>query len=499
MSGATRRCVLQHVGGAAIAGVGCLAGTHRSTAQTASSPRVRSEASTAAGAANLVIYRAAVRYMRSLPSTDRRSWAYQVSIHNNWCPHRNWYLLPWHREYLLALENIIRGLSTAKVPNASKFAMPYWNWTNHGTLPPAFTASTSGGTPNPLYNSTRDLAASGSIPSEAVSTTVMQSIYLQTKFIGSGATKASDNQRKSAIAGILEATPHNIVHNTIGGDMATMLSPRDPIFFLHHANIDRIWASWNRQGGANPTQTAWRDRTFTNNFARPAGTLYSIAVRNISDVAYRYDSYDPAPASAQVATEFAPEADWIQVATAGPLTGMLSESVSKVRIANKNGASLGRPAAIPVSLQGCRRNGRREAAVRLLDLASPTIANAPVVRVFVNHPAISPTTLPEGPHYVGTFSFFGTAAQHQVLRTVEASSGQRFSAEDLYITDPDDATAQAATSVSVELPLTQALQRLDAARKPIGDTVTLQLVPVALGSTPEQVEIQPEAVEVEFF
>ena len=151
---------------------------------------------------------------------------------------------------------------------------------------------------------------------------------------------------------------------------------------------------------------------------------------------------------------------------------MLSESASKVRIANKNGASLGRPAAIPVSLQGCRRNGRREAAVQLLDLASPTIANAPLVRVFVNHPAISPTTLPEGPHYVGTFSFFGTAAQHQVLRTVEASSGQRFSAEDLCITDPDDATAQAATSVSVELPLTQALQRLDAARKPIGDTLT---------------------------
>ena len=43
--------------------------------------------------------------------------------------------------------------------------------------------------------------------------------------------------------GMLEATPHNTVHNTIAGDMATMLSPRDPIFFLHHANIDRIWAS----------------------------------------------------------------------------------------------------------------------------------------------------------------------------------------------------------------------------------------------------------------
>ena len=58
--------------------------------------------------------------------------------------------------------------------------------------------------------------------------------------------------------------------------------------------------------------------------------------------------------------------------------------------------------------------------------------------------------------------------------------------------------AKAATSVSVELPLTQALQRLESARKPVGDILTVQLVPVALGNTPEQVEIQPEAVEVEF-
>src|SRR3982750_1490773 len=150
----------------------------------------------------------------------------------------------------------------------------------------------------------------------------------------------------------------------------------------------------------------------------------------------------------------------------------LGNTGSKVRIANKNGASLGRPAAIPVSLQGCRRSGRREAAVRLLDLASPTIANAPLVRVFVNHPAISPTTLPEGPHYVGTFSFFGTAAQHQALRTVETSSGQRFGPEDLCITNPDAAAAKAATSVSVELPLTLALQRLEAARNPAGDVLT---------------------------
>ena len=136
--------------------------------------------------------------------------------------------------------------------------------------------------------------------------------------------------------------------------------------------------------------------------------------------------------------------------------------------------------------------------MRLIDIASPTLANAPLVRMFVNHPAPAPDLPPEGPHYVGTFSFFGTAAQHQALEVVEPSSGQRFKAADLCIAGPSDAEAKAASSVSVELPLTQTLRRLEAAGKPVGDVLTVQLVPVGLGATPGPVTIQPEAVEVEF-
>ena len=49
-----------------MAGVGGLTGAQQATAQTAPARRLRSEASTSAGAANLVIYRDAVRYMRTL-------------------------------------------------------------------------------------------------------------------------------------------------------------------------------------------------------------------------------------------------------------------------------------------------------------------------------------------------------------------------------------------------------------------------------------------------
>lgn len=39
----------------------------------------------------------------------------------------------------------------------------------------------------------------------------------------------------------LEANLHNQVHTWVGGDMGPFSSPNDPVFFLHHCNVDRIW------------------------------------------------------------------------------------------------------------------------------------------------------------------------------------------------------------------------------------------------------------------
>jgi tyrosinase len=56
---------------------------------------------------------------------------------------------------------------------------------------------------------------------------------------------------------VLEGLPHNKVHNYIGGVgaidpgpygcMTNNLSPIDPIFFLHHSNMDRLWDVWTRK------------------------------------------------------------------------------------------------------------------------------------------------------------------------------------------------------------------------------------------------------------
>ncbi|TMD51048.1 MAG: tyrosinase family protein [Chloroflexi bacterium] len=39
---------------------------------------------------------------------------------------------------------------------------------------------------------------------------------------------------------------HDRVHVAVGGNMDTSASPSDPAFFLHHANIDRLWEQWQQ-------------------------------------------------------------------------------------------------------------------------------------------------------------------------------------------------------------------------------------------------------------
>lgn len=68
--------------------------------------------------------------------------------------------------------------------------------------------------------------------------------------------------RHSAKAGFgpLENQPHNMVHSCVGGMfgkdgkgpgpggfLQANMSPVDPVFFLHHANIDRLWDVWTRK------------------------------------------------------------------------------------------------------------------------------------------------------------------------------------------------------------------------------------------------------------
>lgn len=102
-------------------------------------------------------------------------------------------------------------------------------------------------------------------------------------------------------AGSLEDGPHGAVHNWTGSnddqssDMGNLwLAGRDPVFFAHHCNIDRLWAEWNRRNPvahANPTDGSFLGLSF--NFFDENKQLVNIKVQDVLDTAPLGFSYPP--------------------------------------------------------------------------------------------------------------------------------------------------------------------------------------------------------------
>jgi hypothetical protein len=128
--------------------------------------------------------------------------------------------LAWHRRYLLRMEDRLREVDPS-------VTIPYWNWANDRTLPAALTE------PALLADwGVERFPTSDHLPTPDE---VRQILNSTSDFL-------SFQQH-------LEAGPHNTVHRFVGGaqgtqvgTMATSASPKDPLFWLHHAMVDYIWA-----------------------------------------------------------------------------------------------------------------------------------------------------------------------------------------------------------------------------------------------------------------
>lgn len=201
--------------------------------------------------------------------------------------HRGPAFLPWHREFMLRFEN-------ALVKHGSSVGLPYWDWTDHdgttnklfaddflsarsGLITTGYFAFDAPGTPNnslprpqwwpqalagwrikPSLSHTfgttlrRDIDNRSLAIAEDVRRTLNRSVFEDSgRAIEIDPITGTPDNQPRGFRNRLEGgrRMHNFGHGWVGGHMGHPLtSPNDLIFFLHHCNIDRLWAEWQNDG-----------------------------------------------------------------------------------------------------------------------------------------------------------------------------------------------------------------------------------------------------------
>ena len=198
---------------------------------------------------------------------------------------QQWYFLPWHRLMLHQFEGVIR-----EVLKDEDFSLPYWNPITGNvadlTVPAVFRDP---GTT--LYNGTRWPWVNGGERIDVLYKEWINLDALNEKiYINSPTGNIGFNPR-------LDQNPHFFTHFALGGDMAEFSTVGgDPMFYLHHANIDRLWESWNRLGNKNPTDPKYLDRKFSygDRSGKRADLPVSASDRT-AQLGYEYASYEKPP------------------------------------------------------------------------------------------------------------------------------------------------------------------------------------------------------------
>ena len=335
-TGISRRSVVK--GSVALAGLSVLGLSARSVhSQTA--PRVRMDIATFAQDANrLARFEAAMKQMQDKSASnpnDPAGWLANANMHRDFCStpgpsdptqiHFCWWFLAWHRAYISVTERKIRQIS-----GDDSFTYPYWNWSTDRRIPAAYAKHGSSlakavrFTPNRGLNDgevglLHDDPAIEQLGVAALSATFFEAKTADDIALSFGGI-ARPNSEDAYDNNALEATPHGPVHvyvggqrGNTGGDMSDFeTAGRDPIFFAHHGNLDRLWEKWRSdpaRRATEPTVDAFQNHAFV--FKWLDGTNVQIPMSDILDttkLGYTYDYLDVnRPQAIVMAEQAAPE------------------------------------------------------------------------------------------------------------------------------------------------------------------------------------------------
>lgn len=356
------------------------------------------------------------------------------------------FFLPWHRMYVYFFERIIRSVS-----GNTSFTLPYWNYsiadaTAHGVIPIQF-RSQGDATFGSLFVGNRNPGVDDGQPIDANDPGALDLTVL-------GEGSYGPNGAQGGFCQDLDFGLHGAVHVDVGTTTNMGQIPyaaNDPIFWMHHCNIDRLWTSWNKNGGQNPGGS-WLTQQFI--FADENGNRVAATIQDFVDtgkLGYSYDSLEPAPQG------FVP---------IGP--SLIGHKPSSVVAKVAGGLKLGAAAAtarLESAHPGVTFKFPTQVAALLpekklyLVLRGLSTDTQPGVlyNVYVNLPA--GTTPKKGdPHYAGVINFFGAQHMHA------AGSGSPSPASDM-------------SSRFRSLDITQVVRKLST-QGALNETPSVSLVPV---------------------
>ncbi|MBS0471211.1 MAG: tyrosinase family protein [Proteobacteria bacterium] len=281
--------------------------------------------------AKVAALRRGVAAMKALPPSDHRSWFFQAATHAysekvfttelardpklagvdrkkfwNQCPHFGQCSADfaiWHRAYLHFFERTLR-----EAAGDSNLALPYWDYENPaGRFFPAIFVpeflDAAKADANPLYHPNRELSfvrglleISAAI-GEAPKTRGAETFFHQPGQPGFGGDVLDSDHTQ---IGLLEQRPHNDIHIAVGGVIGTengamadiTTAAFDPVFWVHHANVDRMWAEWashpGKSWGPAPSPAWFDERPWS--FVDADGSEVSVSRREAIALAASYDA-----------------------------------------------------------------------------------------------------------------------------------------------------------------------------------------------------------------
>ncbi|CDX20172.1 putative oxidase [Mesorhizobium sp. ORS 3324] len=416
-------------------------------------------------------YAKAVIALKSRPVTDRTSWRYLAAMHQfdrnlwiglgiidkktklpsasdmdvawNQCQHSSFYFLPWHRGYLARFEEIIAATIVSLGGNAG-WKLPYWNYLdstnpNARKIPEAFLLKylPDGTTRNPLEDVPRYgqkvLGPEPRLHIDDIDLSAMD----EPDFTGSvsfGGSKTLFSNPDIGIRGQLENVPHGSVHVLVGGARpanpgdgylsAFETAGLDPLFWLHHCNIDRLWAAWMIKPGVNmEAGKQWLDGPSNRAFAVPKADgsgLENYTARDTLNGGKFYPDYDDLHAGTGVAA--VPAGGQAAVLVQGPATmtepkviGANGEKITlgdaPVETAVKIAPQAGKAMVTAMGPGAPEADSGKRTFLKLENIRGASSAGG--LKAYVNAPAGSEKDLPQE-YVAGSAALFGLGSASKV-------------------------------------------------------------------------------------